>query len=115
MKELIEKYLANTKRKRIKTREIEDYLLKNLARQEYSYQKFVEAIKELRAEDKIKAVKARGKNARFPTLHNCYQIKDKTQELADEIKNKLLAWYHPQISLSYYLKQKVSMKQIKSI
>jgi len=106
MKELIEKYLANAKRKRIQTRDIEDYVLKKLSRQEYSYAEFVEIIKELLAEDKIKAVKARGKNAKLPTLHNCYQIKESRQEFADEIKNKLLAFYHPQISLSYYLKQK---------
>ena len=103
MERLIKKYLNKSKTKRIKTREIEDYILNNSQERKYNYQHFAAAIKELVTQNKLRPVKARGRNGRRPRLYNWYQIKTKEKQISKELKKKLLTQYVPQLSMSYYL------------
>jgi len=102
MEDLIKQYLNNSPTKRIKTRKIEDYLLERIGHRKYDYQKFVAAINNLIAANKIGPVKARGENARKPRLYNWYQLKSDSAEISEQLKQELLTAYSPQLSLSYY-------------
>ncbi|MGM0501024.1 MAG: Wadjet anti-phage system protein JetD domain-containing protein [Bacillota bacterium] len=113
MKDIISKYLEDASNKRIKTREIENYVLKKLKKRKYSYQKFVAAIKELVQDNKMCPIKARGKNGRQPRLHNWYQIKTKEKKISEELKKELLTAYVPQLSLSYYFDYPAQYKEDK--
>ncbi|MBM7558093.1 Wadjet anti-phage system protein JetD domain-containing protein [Halanaerobacter jeridensis] len=103
MKKIIENYLRQAQNKRIKTRNIEDYVLNNMQERKYSYQQFATAIKELVNQNKLRPVKARGENGRRPRLYNWYQIKTEDKKISKELKKELLTQYAPQLSMSYYL------------
>lgn len=107
MKELIKDYLKDHPTKRVKTREIEDYLLTKLSKRKYSYREFAATLQELVTEEKLSPVQARGENGRRPRLYNFYWVKESEPKLSAEVRQELLTTYHPQLSISYYLSHPV--------
>ncbi|SDC27412.1 MULTISPECIES: Wadjet anti-phage system protein JetD domain-containing protein [unclassified Candidatus Frackibacter] len=117
MRELILKYLKNRNKKRIKTRAIEDYIIKSLGPHRYrkqgGYQEFVKSIKILVSKELIRPIKAWKKNGMAPPLYNGYQILSLKEKLGPDIKKKLLTQYHPSLNTTYYLNNPQEYKRDK--
>ena len=107
MKDLMLEYLKDKKRKRIKTKDIENYLIECMGQGRYwangGYRTFAEVIHELVDQELIRPIKARKKNGLKPSLYNWYNISSLKKKISPEVKNRLLTHYHPGISTSYYL------------
>jgi hypothetical protein len=117
MQELILKYLKNRDRKRIKTKAIEDYIIKRVGTQKYrrqsGYQEFANSIESLVSKKLIRPIKAWKKNGMVPSLYNGYQILSLQKELNPAIKKELLTQYHPNINTTYYLSHPQAYKEDK--
>ncbi len=107
MKKSIINFLKEQKRKRIKTKTIENYIINKFDTKKYwdmgGYPEFARSINYLEKEDKIRPVKAWKRNGMSPTLYNGYQIISLEKEFSPEEKQKFLTFYHPLINMSYFL------------
>ncbi|NLL47284.1 MAG: hypothetical protein GX249_01750 [Firmicutes bacterium] len=109
MLSLIEQFLTEVPVKRIQTKVLEDYLIKNLTLQRYwqkgGYPAFAALIGQLVMENRLKPIKVRKTNGLNPPLFNGYQIIPAAKSLPLEEQRQLLKYYHPKLDLAQYLKR----------
>ncbi|MEJ6949396.1 Wadjet anti-phage system protein JetD domain-containing protein [Natronospora cellulosivora (SeqCode)] len=107
MKKSIMCFLREQKRKRIRTKVIENYIINKFDTKKYwnmgGYPQFARSINNLVGEGKIRPIKAWKKNGMSPTLYNGYQIISTVKDFSPEVKQKLLTFYHPVLNMSYFL------------
>lgn len=107
MEMIIDGYLRDQKKKRIKTKDVEQHVLTVMGQDRYwtagGYHAFVKAIESLVKKGVLVPVKAWKTNGLNPPLYNGYKIVSLVEELSPAMKQKLLTQYHPSLNTSYYL------------
>ena len=114
MRSFIERFLTEAPVKRIQTKSLEDYLIKNLTLQGYwqkgGYPSFADLISQLVKENRLKPIKARKTNGMNPPLFNGYQSILPDASFSLEEQRQLLKHYHPKLDLAHYLKRPEAYK-----
>jgi hypothetical protein len=104
---LINDYFTRQTKKRVVTKDIENYLVKTLTQDRYwqqgGYHTLVETMDAFVQKGIITPVKSSGLNGLQPPLYQKYSISAKNDIPPEEIRQKLLTWYYPQINTAYYL------------
>jgi hypothetical protein len=115
VKQLIIDYLSSQKKKRVQTKDIEDYLMLKMGSSSYwkkgGYQQFAKAIETLVTEELIRPIKIWNKNGLNPPLYSGYQIISQGAKPLNEVKKRLLTQYHPSINTSVYIKNPEQYQQ----
>ncbi|MBO8137129.1 MAG: hypothetical protein H0Z40_03180 [Desulfotomaculum sp.] len=118
MKDIIYNYLITQKKKRIKTADIEKYVIDKLGLNEYwdrhgGYYSFAAAIESLVEEGVIRPVKSWKQNGMNPALFKGYQVILQEDKLDADLIHILSTQYHPDINVSYYFNHKSEYQQDK--
>lgn len=118
MKKIIYNYLTSKYKRRLKTKDIENYAIDMLGIDEYwnkygGYQSFAKAMEALVQEEVIRPVKTWKENGMHPVLYNGYQVILQEDKLEDDLIHMLSTQYHPEINVSYYFNHKAEYQQDK--
>ncbi len=107
MKELVYSYLKSLTQKRVKTIDIQNYLYQKLGQKQFlqlgGYSALANTLKQLEIEEVIRPIKAWKTNGKSPILYNGYQYIEKSPQLDQEVRKKLMTQFHPVINVAYYL------------